>query len=132
MRALFWDIDGVLQPLGRQNRFKHLEEIPGLCREPNRILDNGFDCVAYIEEYGSNVYDVAAAYAGFYRCKNRPVKRLARRWHGTYAGNAGHPSFGHLSGGRHLFCVAGASLRSEELQAWREKYAYPYFPRAIG
>lgn len=62
MKALFLDIDGVLQPLGRQNRFKHMEEVPDLCRELNHTLDNGFDYVAYIEEYRSNAYDVAAVY----------------------------------------------------------------------
>ena len=62
MKVIFLDIDGVLQPLGRQNRFEHIKEVPDLCRELNRSLNNGFDYVAYIEEYKSNAYDVAAVY----------------------------------------------------------------------
>lgn len=62
MKVIFLDIDGVLQPLGRQTRFEHMEEVPALCQELNRTLDNGFDYVAYMEEYSSNAYDVAAVY----------------------------------------------------------------------
>lgn len=62
MKVIFLDIDGVLQPLGRQTRFEHMEEVPELCRKLDRTLDNGFDYVAYIEEYSSNAYDVAAVY----------------------------------------------------------------------
>ena len=36
MKVIFLDIDGVLQPLGRQNRFEHIKEVPDLCRELNR------------------------------------------------------------------------------------------------
>ena len=30
MKALFLDIDGVLQPCGRQERFSHKDEIPSI------------------------------------------------------------------------------------------------------
>ena len=62
MKVIFLDIDGVLQPLGRQTRFEHMNEVPELCKKLNRTLDNGFDYVAYVEEYRSNAYDVAAVY----------------------------------------------------------------------
>ena len=39
-----------------------MEEIPTLCQKLNRTLDSGFDYVAYMEEYSSNAYDVAAVY----------------------------------------------------------------------
>lgn len=62
MKVIFLDIDGVLQPLGRQTRFKHMKEVPELCKKLNHTLNNGFDYVAYIEERNSNAYDVAAVY----------------------------------------------------------------------
>ena len=62
MKVIFLDIDGVLQPLGRQERFDHMDEVPELCGKLNRICNNGFDYVAHIEEFGSNAYDVAAVY----------------------------------------------------------------------
>lgn len=62
MKVIFLDIDGVLQPLGRQTRFKYMNEIPELCKKLNTSLNNGFDYVAYIEERESHAYDVAAVY----------------------------------------------------------------------
>lgn len=62
MKVIFLDIDGVLQPLGRQRRFKHMQEVPELCRQLNETLNNGFDYEAYINEASANAYDVAAVY----------------------------------------------------------------------
>lgn len=62
MKALFLDIDGVLQPHGKQDRFEHREEIPALCTRLNHELQNGFDYEAYIENSYSNLCDVGAVY----------------------------------------------------------------------
>lgn len=40
MKALFLDIDGVLQPCGRQERFAHIDEIPSLCKQLNETVKN--------------------------------------------------------------------------------------------
>lgn len=32
MKVVFLDIDGVIQPLGKQDRFKHLDEIEEIAR----------------------------------------------------------------------------------------------------
>lgn len=39
MKALFLDIDGVLQPCGRQERFRHRDEIPSICTELNKTIE---------------------------------------------------------------------------------------------
>lgn len=62
MKVVFLDIDGVLQPLGMQNRFNHMKEIPDLCQELNHTLKNDFDYVAFLEESSLNAYDIAAVY----------------------------------------------------------------------
>ena len=36
MKVLFLDIDGVLQPCGRQERFEHKDEIPAISAELNK------------------------------------------------------------------------------------------------
>ncbi|MDR0939959.1 MAG: hypothetical protein LBN29_11550, partial [Mediterranea sp.] len=61
-KALFLDIDGVLQPGGRQERFRHENEYPELARRLNKELPGDFDYVAYINANGYNVYDLAAVY----------------------------------------------------------------------
>ena len=38
MKALFLDIDGVLQPCGRQERFSHQDEIPFICKQLNQTV----------------------------------------------------------------------------------------------
>ena len=45
MKAIFLDIDGVLQPCGRENCFKHIKngELPGVCLELNQRVTNGLD-----------------------------------------------------------------------------------------
>lgn len=73
MKALFLDIDGVLQPHGRQERFKHLDEIPALCTRLNNELKNGFDYEAYIHNSYSNLCDVGAVY---YDWDPAAIKRL--------------------------------------------------------
>ena len=43
MKALFLDIDGVLQPIGSQERFDHLLELPALLPKLQERISNGFD-----------------------------------------------------------------------------------------
>lgn len=68
MKAIFLDIDGVLQPKNSQERFEHIKEIPSLAKELTVKLRNGFD---YCEALGKGGiwgivphfdYDVAAVY----------------------------------------------------------------------
>lgn len=42
MKAIFLDIDGVLQPYGNQNRFEHISEVSALAKELNSRLHNDF------------------------------------------------------------------------------------------
>lgn len=62
MKALFLDIDGVLQPCGRQERFKHIDEIPQICAELNKSNKTDFDYESYIADSYSNLCDVGAVY----------------------------------------------------------------------
>lgn len=62
MKALFLDIDGVLQPRGRQTRFQHMAEVPAICAHLNETKKNGFDYVAYGGGTGAGPYDIAAVY----------------------------------------------------------------------
>lgn len=62
MKALFLDIDGVLQPCGRQERFSHKDEIPSICAELNKTIKTDFDYEAYIENSYSNMCDIGAVY----------------------------------------------------------------------
>lgn len=73
MKALFLDIDGVLQPHGEQERFNHRDEIPALCTRLNNELQNGFDYEAYIHNSYSNLCDIGAVY---YDWDPDAVKRL--------------------------------------------------------
>lgn len=75
MKALFLDIDGVLQPHGQQDRFRHLEEIPALCTRLNHELQNGFDYEAYIANSYSHLCDIGAVY---YDWNPGAVERLHR------------------------------------------------------
>lgn len=61
-KALFLDIDGVLQPCGQQKRFEHIKEIPEICARLNKTLDFDFDFEAYIKDSYSGTCDVAAVY----------------------------------------------------------------------
>lgn len=60
-KALFLDIDGVLQPCGRQERFEHLNEIPEICARLNKTIDTDFDYEAYNSSY-SRACDIGAVY----------------------------------------------------------------------
>lgn len=64
MKALFLDIDGVLQPVGRQSRFEHRDEIPAICAQLNQRKHTDFDYVEYIHESASdaNACDIGAVY----------------------------------------------------------------------
>lgn len=61
-KALFLDIDGVLQPCGQQKRFEHLKEMPDICARLNQTLDCDFDFEAYTKDSYSDTCDVAAVY----------------------------------------------------------------------
>lgn len=61
MKVLFLDIDGVLQPLGKQERFEHRDEIPAIAARLNREKQNGFDYEAYVSGY-AGLCDVGAVY----------------------------------------------------------------------
>lgn len=80
MKALFLDIDGVLQP-GTQYRMEHLDEFVELSRKLTKELPNGFD---YYEFGGDRTkggvmpdgqYDIAAVY---YDWNKEAVERLRR------------------------------------------------------
>jgi histidinol phosphatase-like enzyme len=43
MKALFLDIDGVIQSPSDQNRFEHVEEFVDLSKRLTKELNNGFD-----------------------------------------------------------------------------------------
>lgn len=75
MKALFLDIDGVLQPCGRQERFRHRDEIPFICAELNKTIETDFDYEAYIANSYSNSCDIGAVYFDW----DKPsVERLRR------------------------------------------------------
>ncbi len=69
MKAIFLDIDGVLQPKNSKGRFEHIKEVPSLAKELTQKLGNGFD---YYKALGDNSgmrgivpyfdYDIAAVY----------------------------------------------------------------------
>lgn len=76
MKAIFLDIDGVLQPFSSQKRFDHIRngELPNLCIALNKRVSNGFDLYKWCDgekalqenlrpnELNSHNYDVAAVY----------------------------------------------------------------------
>lgn len=62
MKVLFLDIDGVLQPCGRQERFSHKDEIPSICAELNNNIKTEFDYESYIADSFANLCDVGAVY----------------------------------------------------------------------
>lgn len=62
MKALFLDIDGVLQPCGRQERFSHQDEIPSICKQLNQTVKTDFDYEAYVGNSYSNACDIGAVY----------------------------------------------------------------------
>lgn len=51
MKAIFLDIDGVLQPGSYRKRQEHLDEVPELAKKLNKEIHNGFD---YYEFIGGN------------------------------------------------------------------------------
>ncbi|MCD7923873.1 HAD domain-containing protein [Bacteroidaceae bacterium] len=61
-KALFLDIDGVLQPCGEQERFRHMNEIPDICAHLNETIDTDFDYEAYANYSYSNKCDIGAVY----------------------------------------------------------------------
>lgn len=48
MKAIFLDIDGVIQYHSYQERFEHLDEITDLCKELNSTINNGFDYLSFV------------------------------------------------------------------------------------
>lgn len=75
MKVLFLDIDGVLQPCGRQERFAHIDEIPSLCKQLNETVKTDFDYEAYVGNSYSNACDIGAVYFDW----DKPsVERLRR------------------------------------------------------
>lgn len=61
-KALFLDIDGVLQPCGQQERFEHMDELPEICAHLNKTIDTDFDYEAYMNHSYSNKCDIGAVY----------------------------------------------------------------------
>lgn len=75
MKVLFLDIDGVLQPCGRQERFAHKDEIPAICAKLNKNIKTDFDYESYITDSYANLCDVGAVYFDW----DKPsVERLRR------------------------------------------------------
>lgn len=72
MKVLFLDIDGVLQPCGKQERFSHLKEIPDLCAQLNRTIRTDFD----YEEYGKSYAGMCDIGAVYYDWDKPSVERL--------------------------------------------------------
>lgn len=70
MKALFLDIDGVIQAYSDQNRFKHVDEFVDLSKRLTQELNNGFDYYKYGGNYYKETprhapakqYDIAAVY----------------------------------------------------------------------
>jgi hypothetical protein len=62
MKVVFLDIDGVLQPGGRQTRFEHKDEYPELAKQLNKDIPGDFDYFAYINGNYSNTCDLGAVY----------------------------------------------------------------------
>lgn len=62
MKVLFLDIDGVLQPCGRQERFAHKDEIPAICAELNKKIKTDFNYESYITNSYAHLCDVGAVY----------------------------------------------------------------------
>jgi hypothetical protein len=62
VKVIFLDIDGVLQPHGRQNRFKHMDGIDELTGQLNRELDYDFDYIQLCKESRFASYDIMAVY----------------------------------------------------------------------
>ena len=70
MKALFLDIDGVVQAHSDQNRFKHVDEFVELSKRLTKELGNGFDYYKYGGDYYKGTlrhapakkYDIAAVY----------------------------------------------------------------------
>ncbi len=70
MKALFLDIDGVIQSPGDQDRFNHIDEFIDLSKRLTKELDNGFDYFEYGGDYYEGTprhapatqYDIAAVY----------------------------------------------------------------------
>ena len=83
MKALFLDIDGVIQSPNDQNRFKHIEEFVDLSKRLTKELNNGFDYFKFGGDYYDgdhrrppfSQYDIAAVY---YDWQPIVVERLRR------------------------------------------------------
>lgn len=75
-KALFLDIDGVLQPCGQQKRFDHLKEIPEICARLNKTLNCDFDFEAYIKDSYSGTCDVAAVYFDWNKQSIENLRRI--------------------------------------------------------
>lgn len=62
MKVVFLDIDGVLQPFGRQERFKHIDEVPALCKMLNDERGIDFEFTAWCDRNSMACYDIASVY----------------------------------------------------------------------
>ena len=64
MKVVFLDIDGVIQPLGKQDRFKHLDEIEEIAKALDQKipgfnyyeLKNAHFCTLYTQFIGEFLY----------------------------------------------------------------------------
>ncbi|MBQ9212448.1 MAG: hypothetical protein IJ150_00695 [Bacteroidales bacterium] len=81
MKAVFLDIDGVMQAHGDQDRFEHIEEFVDLSKRLTKELNNGFDYYKFGGDYYEGThcsapaaqYDIAAVY---YDWRPNVVERL--------------------------------------------------------
>lgn len=75
-KALFLDIDGVLQPCGQQERFEHMNELPEICARLNKTIDTDFDYEAYMNHGYSNKCDIGAVYFDWDKAAVERLKRI--------------------------------------------------------
>ncbi|MDR3252060.1 MAG: hypothetical protein LBT35_00615 [Tannerella sp.] len=68
MKVIFLDIDGVIQPCGKQDRFEHIEDIDVVYKELNEKFG--------IDYYKYNEFDVAAVYYDWNTVALRELRRI--------------------------------------------------------
>ena len=76
MKVLFLDIDGVLQPCSRKERFAHMEEIPAICASLNKKLKTDFDYEAFIADSYNRQCDVGAVYFDWDKTSVERLRRI--------------------------------------------------------